>query len=191
MIPFQERLPEAAVDPQFTERWSPRAFSPQPLAEADLLSLLEAARWAPSASNSQPWLFLVATTPEERARFIGLLHPGNQIWAREAPALLFLLTQHRSPSGRERESAGFDAGAAWISLALQARKLGLYAHAMGGFDRQRVYDELQIPAEEYTVMVAIAVGRYGDPAQLPEELQAREHPSPRKPLSELFRRGSF
>lgn len=186
-----ERLPEATVDPQFPGRWSPRAFSPQPVAEAHLLSLFEAARWAPSASNSQPWLFLLAATPEEHALFVDLLHPGNQIWAREAPVLLFLLTQYRSPSGRQRESAEFDAGAAWISLALQAHKLGLFAHAMAGFDHQRVYTELQIPAEEYKVMVAIAVGHYGDPTQLPEELQVREHPSPRKPLAELFRHGRF
>lgn len=190
MSTFQ-RQTETAVDPQFPGRWSPRAFAPQPVAEAHLLSLFEAARWAPSASNSQPWLFLLATTPEERSLYLDLLHPGNQIWAREAPVLLFLLTQFRSPSGRERESAEFDAGSAWISLALQAHQLGLYAHAMAGFDHQRVYTALQIPADEYKVMVAIAVGHYGDPAQLSEELQAREHPSPRKPLAEVFRHGRF
>lgn len=185
------RVPEADVDPQFPERWSPRAFSSQPVAEADLRSLFEAARWAPSAANSQPWLFLVAVTPEDHARFLALLNPGNQIWAREAPVLLFVLTRLRSASGRAMEWGAFDAGAAWMALALQARKLGLYAHAMGGFDREGIYARLNIPAEEYHALAAVAVGYYGDPARLTEELQQRERPSPRKPLAEVFHYGAL
>ncbi|HOT96650.1 MAG TPA: nitroreductase family protein [bacterium] len=185
------RLPEAHVDPQFPERWSPRAFSPRPVAEADLLSLFEAARWAPSAANSQPWFFLAAVTPQEHARFLDLLHPGNQIWAARAPVLLFLLARRISSSGRTLEWGPFDAGAAWLALALQARKLGLFAHAMGGFDRERVYSALHIPAAEYTAQVAIAVGYYGDPLELSEELQQREHPSMRKSLQDLYHLGAF
>ncbi|HNW60723.1 MAG TPA: nitroreductase family protein [bacterium] len=185
------RFPEAAVDPQFPERWSPRAFSPRPIAEADLLSLFEAARWSPSAANSQPWYFLAAVTPEEHARFFALLHPGNQIWAAAAPVLLFLLARRTSPSGRALDWGAFDAGAAWMALALQARKLGLFAHAMGGFDRDKIYSALHIPVAEFTAIAAIAVGYYGDPAQLAEELQLREHPTPRKPLQEIYHFGAF
>ncbi len=185
------RTPEAHVDPQFPERWSPRAFSPQPVAEADLLSIFEAARWAPSAGNSQPWLFLVAANPDDHARFLEILSPGNQIWAKEAPVLIFLLARRKTASGRIAEWGAFDAGAAWLSLALQARKLGLFAHAMGGFDRDQVYANLNVAEEEYAVQVAIALGHYGDPAQLTGDLQQREHPSPRKPLSELYHRGAF
>ncbi len=185
------RVPEAEVDPQFPERWSPRAFSPRPVAEADLLSLFEAARCAPSAANSQPWFFLAAVTPEERARFLALLNPGNQVWAREAPVLLFVLTRRRRASGRAMEWGAFDAGAAWMSLALQARKLGLFAHAMGGFDREGIYAALNIPVEEYLALAAVAVGYYGDPALLSEEDQQREHPSLRKPLRELFHYGAL
>jgi nitroreductase len=185
------RVPEAHVDPQFPERWSPRAFSSRPIAEADLLALFEAARWAPSAANSQPWFFLAAVTPEDHARFLALLNPGNQIWAREAPVLLFILTRRTSPSGRTLEWGAFDSGAAWMAFALQARKLGLFAHAMGGFDREHIYEALHIPAEQYTALAAVAVGYYGDPARLTEDLQQREHPSPRKPLREIYHFGPF
>ncbi len=185
------RLPEAHVDPQFPERWSPRAFSSRPVDEADLLSLFEAARWAPSAANSQPWFFLAAVTPEEHVRFLSLLHPGNQIWAARAPVLLFLLARRTSPSGRTLEWSAFDAGAAWMALALQARKLGLFAHAMGGFDREGIYTALHIPPAEYIALAAIAVGYYGDPLELNEELQLREHPSARKSLPELYHLGAF
>ncbi|MBN2357376.1 nitroreductase family protein, partial [candidate division KSB1 bacterium] len=106
--------------------------------------------------------------------------------------LLYVLCRRIWPkSGRVNEWAKFDAGAAWMSLALQARKLGLYAHAMAGFNREEAYKVLRVPEEEYEIIAAIAVGYYGDTAQLPEDLQKREKPSDRKSPDEVFKLGRF
>jgi len=185
------RQPEALVDPQFLDRWSPRAFSPEPLTEEEVHSLFEAARWAPSAGNLQPWLFLCALSKPDLDLFRGLLDAGNQRWATAAPALFFVLARRARPSGRPNETAKFDAGAAWMSLALQARKLGLYAHAMAGFDHPLAYTVLGVPEEEYEIIAAVAVGHHDDPEKLPPDLQEREKPSQRKPLNSVFRLGRF
>ncbi len=186
------RTPEVEVDSQFTDRWSPRAFLPDPIPERQLQSLFEAARWAPSCANEQPWLFLYATTAADRARFASALTPRNQVWTARAPVLLFVLARRRfARSGKPNRHAAFDAGAAWVSLALQARKLGLHAHGMAGFSEEKAYEILQVPEPEYEVMAAIALGRRGDPGQLPQDMAAREVPSTRKPLSEVAREGSY
>lgn len=186
------RIPDALVDPQFLDRWSPRAFSPQPLEQGTIDSLFEAARWAPSASNEQPWVYLYATNSEERALFLGLLDESNQIWVRHAPMIAFVLARlHSSRSGRALRTAQFDAGSSWLSLALEARRLGLYAHAMAGFDGARAYELLRIPGDKYEVMAAIAIGSYGDPSLLDEANRKRETPSTRKHSSEFVFRGTM
>jgi nitroreductase len=185
-----QRKPEADVDQQFLDRWSPRAFSEQPVAKETLLSLFEAARWAPSAANEQPWLFVFADEGEERDRFRALLTPSNQVWANKAPVLMFVLTRRKwSKSGRDYFTHQFDAGMAFMSLALQARKLGLFAHPMGGFDREKAHEVLNASKEEWVIIVAVAVGYYGDAQQLPADLQEREKPSPRKPLADIYHIG--
>lgn len=186
------RNPEAEIDSMFIDRWSPRAFAPRPLTQTQIDSLFEAARWAPSCYNDQPWLFVYAASDADRQRFMPALVEGNQSWVKNTSLLMFLLCRRNfSHNGKENRHAPFDAGAAWMSLALQARKLGLYAHAMAGFSREKAYEIIQAPEEEYDIMAAIAVGYRAEPAVLPEAVAAREKPSERKPRTEVAREGSF
>ena len=186
------RVPEAAVDPMFPGRWSPRAFDPKPLPEETVASLFEAARWAPSCFNDQPWLFVYGTDPEEREVFLQVLAEGNRVWAGSAPflAVVFARTAF-AHSGKPNRWAPFDCGAAWVSLALQARAMGLYAHGMAGFSREKAYGLLGVPEEDYEAMAAIAVGRYGDRDALPDEIKENEQPNTRKPLSQVAVKGVF
>lgn len=186
------RTPAAEVDSMFLDRWSPRALDEAPLAPEQIASLFEAARWAPSCYNEQPWLFLYAVSAADRERFADLLLAKNRLWASHAPLLLFLLSRRSfAHNGRANRHAGFDAGAAWLALALQARRLGLYAHAMAGFDQARAYEVLRVPEAEYDIMAAIAVGRRAGAERLPEDLAASERPNLRKPLTEVAREGLF
>ena len=186
------RKAEAAVDRLFLDRWSPRAFDPTPLSEGTVKSLFEAARWAPSCSNEQPWLFLYAVSKEDLAVFLDLLKDGNKIWAKNAPMLVFVFARRRFLAQDEpNDWAKFDSGAAWMSLTMQARMTGLYTHGMAGFHRERVCGALGVPEEDYEPVCAVAVGRYGDKEALPERLKARETPSGRKPLSEVAMEGRF
>jgi nitroreductase len=186
-----DRASAHEILPQFTARWSSRAFAPTALDEAQLFRVLEAARWAPSGSNTQPWRFVYALrgTPEF-ARFLELMVPFNRSWAAHAGALVALVSTDTLPDGRPHPSHAFDAGAAWMSLALQAHAMGLHAHAIGGYDRTAAPAALGLPAG-FAPQVLIALGHPGDPAALPAELLTRERPSDRKPLSDLVFRGSF
>ncbi len=183
--------PEAAgVDPIFLERWSTRAFSPEPLSQTEIDTLFEAARWAPSSGNSQPWLFLYATDGPERDLFNSLLRPGNQTWATAAPLLIYIAARKGNAEGRVFRTGQFDTGAAWMSIAIQANKMGLYTHAMGGILIEDVHDKLSLPRDEFDVVAGLVVGRLGESSELPEDLQSREEPSGRKPLSEIAMRWS-
>jgi nitroreductase len=185
------RVPEADIDPMFTDRWSPRGFDPEPLSEAQVHQLFEAARWAPSCFNEQPWRFYYATSAADREAYLSALVPRNQLWAQRAPLLIFVLARRSfDQSGRENRHAAFDAGAAWFSLALQARKLGLYAHAMAGFNQRRAYTVLGVSEAEFHIMAAVAVGRKGSADHLPEEMQAIEKPNSRRPLDEIMIEGT-
>lgn len=173
------------VDSMFVDRWSPRSLSPEPIDERLVAMLLESARWAPSCFNEQPWRFVYATAPAARERFAAVLTEKNRLWAARAPLLLFVLARRTfRHNGSPNRHAAFDAGAAWMSLALQARRLGLYAHGMAGFSRDRAHELLQVDPEEYDVLAAVAVGRHDDPKLLPEELRTMEFPNDRRPLAE-------
>lgn len=188
------RAPDAAVLPVFLDRWSPRAFRPDALTDAQLASLFEAMRWSPSCYNEQPWLVVHATRPgsDDHNRVLGCLVEFNQSWARNADLVMILFARRRFvQTGKPNRHAGFDCGSAWMALALQARALGLYAHAMAGFDQSRAYTELGVPEPDYEAMAAIAVGVHGDPADLPEPLRAREAPSDRVPAASFVHRGRF
>ncbi len=186
------RTPTVSVDPQFIERWSPRAFSSEPLPEKELLRVFEAARWAPSCNNGQPWLFLYASTDKDLKTFRSLLVEGNQVWANKAPVLVFLLgAKQFAHNGKPNRHGGFDSGAAWMSLALQAKQMGWITHAMAGFHLERAYEVLKVSPEKYEIYCAIAVGKPGNSSELPDHLKEREHPSDRKPLSEVARAGEF
>ena len=193
---MSERKADYPIDPMFTDRWSPRAFDASAMPEADLLSMIEAARWAASAYNSQPWRFLWARrdTPHWD-KFLGLLVPFNQSWAKNASALVVLVSKSlMRPPGADADvpshSHSLDAGAASANFALQANKLGYYVHGMVGFDMDRAFAELGVP-QGHRVEAAYAVGKIGDKSSLPEMLQAREMPSDRLPVSQIAFEGGF
>ena len=196
MTEANARKADYPIDPLFLERWSPRAFTDAPISEGELFILLEAARWAPSSFNSQPWRFLFARrgTPSWPT-FLGLLSEYNQSWAKSSAALLVLVSKTTLlPRGADKEVASYthslDAGAAWANLALQAARAGWAAHGMAGFDVPRAATELGVPPT-YRVEAMIAIGRPGDKSLLPEALRAREQPSDRLPLSQLVCEGRF
>lgn len=184
------------VDPLFLDRWSPRAFDATALPQADLDTMLDAARWAPSAFNYQPWRFLYAHRDDaDWARFLDLLLPFNQGWVQHAGALIFVLSDTLSSApgsadAKPSHSHSFDAGAAWALLALQATRLGYHTHAMTGVDFDRARIELAVP-ERFRIEAAVAIGRMGDKSVLPEALQSREVPSDRKPVESIARQGNF
>ncbi|ALC18185.1 nitroreductase [Desulfuromonas soudanensis] len=186
------RTPEVDIDPMFTDRWSPRSFAPEPLSEEELQSLFEAARWAPSCYNEQPWLFVYAVSEGDRQRFATALVEQNRLWASRAPVLLFVVARLAfARNGKANRHAIFDAGAAWMSLALQARKRGLYAHAMAGFSVERAHEVLAVPRQGYEIMAAVALGRRDDPALLPATVAAIEAPNSRRPLVDVAFAGRF
>jgi nitroreductase len=187
-----KRTPHGEIDPQFIQRWSSRSFLSDPLDPAELASLFEAARWAPSASNVQPWLFVYADEEESLTRLRPIVRDGNRRWADRAPLLVIVFARLNNPkTGEPNRLAAFDAGAAWMSLALQALKLGLSAHAMGGIHHDRAHELLGVPKDEFQCLCGIAVGKRGSPHSLPEDLQAREVPSDRKPVHEFAHRGVY
>jgi len=184
--PPNPRIPDWDIDSMFTDRWSPRALASDPLSDREIQTLFEAARWAPSCYNEQPWLFVYATEPNQRAKLASCLVAKNQAWAGRAPLLMFILARRNfQKTGKENRHAPYDAGAAWMALALQARKLGLYAHAMAGFNLEKAYEALGASREEYLVMAAIAVGRKTEDSGLPDDLRAMENPNSRKPHAEV------
>jgi len=190
------RSADHPIHPQFVNRWSPRAFSPEPIDKTTLLTFLEAARWAPSSYNSQPWRFIYATRDSEHwTQFLGFLNDFNRGWASQAAAIVIVLSKSTfAPPGSTDEvpanNHSFDSGAAWGYLALQASLAGWHAHGLAGIERDKIRKELGIP-DVYAIEAGIAIGRLGDKAALPEALQARETPSARKPLSEIATEGRF
>ena len=187
------RETDTALDPLFLNRWSPRAFDGSVMPADDLRTILDAGRWAPSSFNYQPWRFLYATRDDAAnwARFLDLLIPFNAIWAKEASVLLFILSETTMGSpDKPSHSHSFDAGAAWSAIALQSTLIGYHAHGMVGIDMDKTRRELGVP-DGFRIEAAVAIGRMGDPASLPEKLQAREEPSNRKPLEEIAYSGNF
>lgn len=190
------RTPDYPIDPLFTDRWSPRAFDGASIDHDTLMTLLEAARWAPSAYNLQPWRFVYALRDTRHwDALIATLIPFNQGWAAGASALVYILSDRfvRDADGAvksDSHSHSFDAGAAWAMLALQAVRSGLFAHGMTGFDGDAARAAMAVP-DGYRIEAAVAIGRIGDPATLAEGLRAREMPSGRTPLDRLVSEGVF
>ena len=196
MTTSNSRTSEFEIDRAFLDRWSPRAFTGDAMEEKDLLTILEAARWAPSASNYQPWRFVYAlNTSPDWQDFVALLNESNQVWAKSASALVFLFsdTLSRRNDGSEPRplrSHSFDTGAAWAMLSLQALHSGYLAHAMGGVDFDRAVELLGAPAD-FRAEAAVAIGRRADQYALPDHLKAREVPSGRKRLADIAFAGRF
>ncbi len=192
----QSRQVEFPVNPIFPNRWSPRAMSAEPIAPETLNILLEAARWAPSANNGQPWRFAYAfRNTETFSKYFDLLVPGNQVWCKHAGILMIIASQidfaatERHPAQLNR-SHSFDAGAAWMNLALQGSMLGLVVHGMGGFDISKAGEVAQLPAG-YLIEAMCAIGYPDSPESLPESLRSREIPTPRNPISKFAAEGFF
>ncbi len=196
MTTDNSRTSEYPIHPMFLNRWSPRAFADVSIEESDLLTMIEAGRWAASSYNAQPWRFIYARNgTADWTRFVDLLVPFNQIWAKNASALVILVSRKTMVlPGSEQTVPSYthslDAGAASAYFALQASLMGWFVHGMQGLDMERAAAELSIP-EDFRVEAAYAVGKLGDKESLPEVLQAREQPSDRISLAELAFEGSY
>lgn len=195
MTSLNGRVAEHEIDALFLRRWSPRAFTEEAIPEPELLRFFEAARWAPSAYNAQPWHFIYARRGTERwPVFLEILNEWNRGWAQHAAALIIVASKASFDQPGKGETPlpthSFDAGAAWSNFALQALLAGWHTHGMAGFDRDKARSLLGLPAD-YAADAAIAIGRIGDKAVLPEGLRSREVPSGRKPLSSIVSEGTF
>jgi nitroreductase len=178
----------------FAGRWSPRAFSDQPVDRAQLHRMLEAARWAPSSNNMQPWRFIVFDrqrhAPEFKRAFDTLM-PGNQKWNANVPVLVCIAASTVTPKGEPAKTAAYDTGAAAMALVLQAHALGLATHQMGGFDRDAFRQAFAIP-EDIQLISMVAIGHFGDAGLLDDALREREAaPRARKPLGETAFEGAW
>jgi nitroreductase len=157
-------------------RWSPRAFSSRPVETQTLRSLFEAARWAPSSMNAQPWTFLYATRSAQddaHARMASVLSESNRRWATQAPILVLALARMEREPSKPNGKAHYDTGQAVAQLSLQATALGLAVHQMGGFDADRAREVFSIPPE-FEPLVVMAIGYPGESESLPEDLRERE-----------------
>lgn len=182
----EHRHPENPVHELLYHRWSPRAMAGEALSDADVSSLFEAARWAPSSFNGQPWRFYYARRDGEHwPLFFNWLVEFNQSWAQHA-GLLAVVTSNTlfEHNGAPCLTHGFDAGAAWQNLALQGRSMGLVVHAMGGFDAEAARAGLGVP-EDVAIHAMVAVGRPAPANVLPEGLRDQEAPNQRKPIDEI------
>lgn len=188
------RQADPRIVPLIVERWSPRAFDESEIPQEDLDVIFEAAGLAPSAFNYQPWKFLYARRGDANwDRFLSLLIPFNASWAKDAGALVIIVSdtlQQNGDTASPLHSSSFDAGAAWALLALQATALGYHAHGMTGVDFDKARAELGVP-DRYRVEAAVAIGRRDTPERLPEGLREREVPSGRKALGEIAAAGNF
>lgn len=184
-------ITQTTIHDIIAQRWSPRAYdATKPVSQTQVISMLEAARWAPSCFGDQPWRLVVCdktTNPQAWQTAFECLVPGNQVWAQHAPVLILicasnLFTHNQKPN----RWAPYDTGAAAENICLQATALGLSAHQMGGFDAAKAQAAFAVP-EQFTLMAMMTVG-YAAPADtLPDDLREREEaPRTRRPLGELF-----
>jgi nitroreductase len=174
-------------------RWSPRAFADKPVSPEVLRSLFEAARWAPSSSNEQPWAFLVASKDDPvYPKLLSTLVEFNQLWAKNAPVLAIAVSRLSfARNGHPNRNAFYDTGAAVAHLTMEASARGLFVHQMGGFDPRKAKELFSIP-DDWEAIAAFVIGHPGDPQSLPETLRDRElAPRSRKPLSEFVMSGAW
>ncbi len=186
------RKPCNPVDSLFVDRWSPRAMSGEAIPEHDLMTMFEAARWAPSSYNNQPWRILYACRESEYwPLFFDLLAATNKAWAKNAAVLLLIVSKTTfDHNGKPSITHSFDTGAAWENLALQGFSMGYVVHGMQGFDYERARSVLNIP-DAFRVEAMVAIGKPGNAGSLPEELQAREYPNERRSLDLTVCEGPF
>ncbi|MCH7568920.1 MAG: nitroreductase family protein [Nanoarchaeota archaeon] len=186
------RKADYPIDKLFLDRWSPRAMSGESISEEELMTLFEAARWAPSTYNEQEWRFIYAKRGSaDWDRLFNLLMEANQVWCGNAAVLACAVSKKTfTKNNKANPVHTFDCGSAWENLALQASIMGLVAHGMAGFDYEKAKIELNIP-DDYKVEMMFVVGRHGKKEDLPENLQEMEYPSDRKKVSEFIFEGKF
>ncbi|QEM67751.1 nitroreductase family protein [Geobacter sp. FeAm09] len=186
-----KRHADYLIDAIFLNRWSPRAMSGEAIPAEELKVLFEAARWAPSSNNNQPWRILYAQRDSGHwPLFFDLLTDSNKAWCVNAAALLVMVSKTTFEGGQPCRTHSYDTGAAWENLALQGCLRGYVVHGMQGFDYGRARAALNIPAE-YQVEAMAAIGLPGRVEALPEALQARETPSDRRKLAQTVCEGPF
>lgn len=192
MTKFLNRESTYPILPLILSRVSYRAFSEERLTEEELMSLFEAARWAPSSYNNQPWRFVYARRGEkEWDTLFNVLVDANKSWCKMADTLVVVISRNNFEyNNKPSRTARFDTGSAWMSLALEAHSRNIVTHGMEGFDYDALKKNLQIP-DSFTVEAMIAIGKMGNKESLPEELRKKEVPSTRKPLQDIVAKGSF
>ena len=190
-IDYSQRDALQNVDKLFVNHWSPRSFKKEEIPQKVLENIIDAAHWSQSAFNEQPWRFLTSTK-ETFDKFLNLLVERNQMWARNASILGFIIARiNFSHNEKPNKWANFDSGAAWMGLTLQARKFGLYTHGMAGIKKGEVYAAFKIEPEKYRVICGFALGIIDKPKLLDESFQKMEKPSPRKALEEVWKVGKW
>lgn len=168
------------------ERWSPRAFSKKAVPREDLMAILEAARFAPSCFNEQPWFFMVADDAESLKDMGSVLMDKNYLWAKNAPVLILMLSRKKfERNGKDNNYHDFDTGTAWGFLALEAVKRGYQTHAMAGVKKKLAREIFKVP-EDIHVIGMIALGSKGSIENLDDTFKEDESPSSRKPLEEII-----
>ncbi len=176
------------------ERWSPRAFADKPVPQDVLRSIFEAARWAPSSNNEQPWAYLVAASDEKEnfEKMLSVLVEFNANWAKSAPVLAIAVAELAfAKNNAPNRNAQYDTGAASALLSVEATAHGLFVHQMAGFDPAKARQVFGIPAG-WEAIAALAIGYPGDPASLPQPLKDREMaPRTRKPIAEFVMAGHW
>jgi nitroreductase len=195
--PFEQearhnRKTEYPIEPWITSRWSPRSMTGEELTDVELFTLFEAARWAPSSYNNQPWRFVYAKrgTPSWPLYFDLLVEP-NQVWCKDAGALLCIVSKKLfDHNNKPCRTHSFDTGAAWMSMALEGAALGLVVHGMEGFDWEKAAKVLELP-QDHAVEAMAAIGKRGPENHLPDKLRQIEKPSARKALHEIVFEGKF
>ena len=180
------------ITPMILNRWSARAMSGEPLTEKELMPLFEAARWAPSSFNGQPWRFLYARRDTKHwETFFNLLGDWNRQWCKNAAALIVVISRKNfEHNGKPSRTHEFDTGAAWENFALEGTRRGLVVYGMEGFSYDRVRKDLSVP-DAYDIECMVAVGRQGRKEDLPPEMQKSEVMSDRKPVKEFVTEGPF
>lgn len=167
-------------------RWSPRAISNESVEKKEILALIEAARYAPSCFNEQPWQFMIPNDESELEELRSVLNEKNKRWATKAPWLVLILSRQNFESNHKKNNWNqFDAGTAWGFLSIEAVHRNLVTHAMAGFDRVKTRELFSIP-ETFDIIAVVAIGKLGTIKDLDEEFHENESPGLRKPIEEHF-----
>lgn len=189
--PKNSRLAASEVEPMFVERWSSKAFADKALSEDQIASLFEAAHWAPSAGNRQPWIFVYATDGATREKFNSLLSEGNARYAPNASMMVLVFARVMDDEGNRIRTAQFDTGAAWMSLALQANRMGLNTRAMGGIDLDAAYDVAGVPRDKFETICGIVVGYRGTDDDIHPRMVKQNFANDRKDVGEIAFEGTY